>query len=281
MKFFAGGVRGTASVTDEAFAQYGGDTTSFLIEGPTGERVIIDAGSGLRNVACRLCANPPESFAALLLFSHFHLDHVAGFPSFAPLYDERWTIELASRILEDIAVEELARSFVRPPLWPLTLDDMRAAKRYRILDAESMEAPSIYGALEIRWCPLRHPGGSTAFRIDAPDPGSLVVATDVEWDESTREEKDALIALCATPAPADVLIFDGKYDPAEYEAVRGWGHSTWKEGIDLARSCGIKKLWITHHDPSMNDAACDRRDEEIQSVWPGAGLLRQGQEIAW
>ncbi len=281
MKLYVGGVRGTTSVTGEAFAHYGGDSSSFLIEGPSGERVIIDAGTGIHHVASRLQGNPPESYAALLLFSHFHLDHLAGLPSFAPLYEEQWTIEMASRVMEELVAEDVVHSLLSPPLWPLTIDEFKARKRYRILDAESMEGPNLYGALQIRWCPTHHPGGSTAFRVDEPGVGSVVIATDLEWAESTDEEKSWLVALCATPAPADVLVFDGKYAPDQYEPFRGWGHSTWKEGIDLAQTCGVRELWITHHDRSMNDEACRKRDDEIRSVWDSAGLLKQGQEIAW
>lgn len=282
MKLLIGGVRGGMAVADPAFADYGGDSSCFLVEGQGGERIVIDAGTGLRNIQQRLFEAPPESRTVLILFSHFHLDHVAGLPSFKLLYDDAWTVEMASRVHDDLTISDVAHSFVNPPIWPLALDDMKAGKRFRVWDEESMEGPSQYGGLTIRWCPLHHPGGSTAYRIDEPASGrSLVVATDVEWAESSDEEKGWLERLCRLPRPADVLIFDGKCEPDDYEPYRGWGHSTWLEGVELAQRCGVKQLLITHHDPAVNDDACATRDATIQAAWPQARLARQGEWITF
>lgn len=280
MKLFVGGARGGETVTDPAYCRYGGDTTSFWIAGAGGEQIVVDAGTGIGSVARRMQAGVPSARALLLLFSHFHLDHMAGLPSFTPLYDPNWTVEMASRVFDDLTVEDVVSSFVAPPLWPLTLDELAAAKRFRILDGESMERPSQYGGLHVRWCVLHHPGGSTAFRIEEPATGtSLVIATDVEWAEADEEHRAALKELCATPQGADLLVFDGKCAPDNYEPYRGWGHSTWQEGIDLAQACGVKQLRITHHGPEMDDEACDARNREIQAVWTAASLARQGEEI--
>lgn len=280
MKLYIGGVRGGNTVADPAFARYGGDTTSFLIEGNGGERVIIDAGSGIRSVYARLRDQNPDFRSVLLLFSHFHLDHLCGLPSFPPLYNAEWSIEVASRVFEDLTAEDVLSSFVNPPIWPLPLEELRSTKFFRILDAESMEKPSEYGGLTIRWCPLHHPGGSTAFRIDDPASGaSLVIATDIEWSESSDEEKAALKALCRDPRGADMLVFDGKCAPDAYEPYRGWGHSTWQEGIDLAQACDVGRLLIAHHAADMDDAAGDLRDAQIRAVWSAAAMARQGDLI--
>jgi phosphoribosyl 1,2-cyclic phosphodiesterase len=277
MKVYFGGVRGGGPMTEPTCNEFGGDTTSFLIEGDAGERIIIDAGTGLRHVQRRLASLAPHNRAVCILFSHYHLDHLAGLPSFQPLYEEGWNIEMAARIFDELTVEDIAASFVNPPIWPLHIDELKATKRFRILDDESMEATTAYGGLAIRWCPLHHPGGSTAFRIEEPASGaSVVIATDVEWAESTAEEHRWLNELCATPHGADLLVFDGKYTADEYPAYRGWGHSTWQEGIELARSTGVKQLLITHHDITLDDAAARTREQEIQAAWPQAALARQG-----
>ena len=280
MKLYFGGVRGGQPVPDPAFQQIGGDTTSFLVSGHQGEAVIVDAGTGLRNVYSQLSRTLPDTRTALLCCSHFHLDHLAGLPTFPALYDEAWSLELVARVIGDLTMEDIVSAFVHPPLWPLALDELGAGKRFRILDDESMQAASIYGSLELRWCPLHHPGGSTAFRIDEPASGqSVVIATDLEWSESEEAERQWLRQLCAEPTPASVLVFDGKYAPGDYDAHRGWGHSTWQEGIDLARHCGVGALWLTHHDPAMDDEAALTREDEVQAVWASARLARQGVEL--
>ena len=280
MKLFLGGVRGGSPIADPAYARYGGDTSSFLIEGEAGERLIIDAGTGLRLVYDRLKAQDSALRSVLMLFSHFHLDHVSGLPAFPPLYDEEWTVELAARVFDDLSVEDIAYSFVHPPIWPLPLSEMKAGKIFRILDVESMEQAGEFGGLRIRWCPVHHPGGSTAFRIEEPATGgALVIATDIEWAESSDEEKMLFERLCGMPEGADLLVFDGKCAPDDYEAYRGWGHSTWLEGIEIAQRCGVKQLLVTHHDTDMDDDACDRRDAQIRESWVEARLAKQGEVV--
>ena len=281
MKLYLGGVRGGRPETDAAYQQVGGNTTSFLIEGAGDERIIIDAGTGIVPIGRRLDANPPESHSLLLLFSHFHLDHLVGLPSFRPIYDQTWTLEMAAQVFGELTVEDIVSSFIQPPFWPLPLETMESVKRFRILDDESMAAPSAYGGLNVRWCPTMHPGGSTAFRIDEPATGKgLVIATDLEWSESSPEQQEQLVDLCATPCAADWLVFDGKYAPGQYAPYRGWGHSTWQEGIDLARDSGVEHLLITHHGNDLNDEGAAAREREIQAVWSQAALAREGMELS-
>ncbi len=277
MKLFLGGVRGGGTRSDADFLRYGGDSSCFLVEGQTGERLIIDAGTGLRAVEQRLADTAPECRSVCFLFSHYHLDHLAGLPHFQPLYTAGWTIELAARVFDELTIEDMASSFLHPPLWPLPLEDSAATKRFRILDDESMEGAIAYGDLQIRWCPLHHPGGSTAFRIDETVSGkALVVATDLEWGESSPEEQAWLEQLCRQPAPADLLVFDGQYARDGYERFRGWGHSTWQDGVALAQQAGIKRLLITHLGLDMDDAAADQRQKELHTAWSEADLARQG-----
>ena len=67
--------------------------------------------------------------------------------------------------------------------------------------------------------------------------GVLVYATDnepgqVELDKSVRKLAEG----------ADVLIYDSQYLPEEYEAQRrGWGHSHWREAVNVAMESGAKK----------------------------------------
>ena len=67
------------------YMKYGGDTTSVLVEGDAGERVIIDAGTGIRQLGQRIEAGRvPRRFCFLI--THYHLDHIMGLPSLSLLY---------------------------------------------------------------------------------------------------------------------------------------------------------------------------------------------------
>lgn len=279
MHLHLGGVRGTNPVAQPDFMKYGGETTSFLVEGAGGERVLIDAGTGVRELGHRLETSDGRK-AVLLLMTHYHLDHVTGLPSLGLIYRPEWTIEIAAPAHDDVVVSETMSRIMDKPFWPLQLGDLQARLRFRALDGPASVGPLKHGGLEIRWCPVHHPGGCTAYRIDEPATGtSLVVATDMEWGESTPHERADLEILCATPAPAGLLIADAQYAPDEYEAHRGWGHSTWREIIDLAARCGVQRLLLTHHDPRKDDADLDRVRADVRAAAPFADLARERMMI--
>ena len=73
-----------------------------------------------------------------------------------------------------------------------------------------------------------------------------------------------------------LLVMDGQYDESEYEQYRGWGHSTWQEVAAIARDVGIKRGFVTHHSPSLNDAALERREAGWE---PALRAAREDMEI--
>ena len=279
MNIILGGVRGTNPVAHADFMEFGGETTSFLIEGVSGERVLIDAGSGVRKLGQRILKENATR-DILLLMTHYHLDHVAGLPSLPLIYMEGWSITLAAPVRGEFRIDEVMPRVMDRPFWPLQVEDLASHIRFRSLDEQSVETPLRYGGLEIRWCPVHHPGGCTAYRIDEPATRtSVVVATDMEWSESTSDERQAITRLCAQPYPASLMLMDGQFTPEEYARFKGWGHSTWRECSDLARHCAVGSLLITHHAPDRNDAALLAIEKAVKTHLPAAALAREGQII--
>ena len=275
MKLIIGGVRGSYPVAQPDFMKYGGETTSMLIEGAAGERLLIDAGTGVRDLGARL-ARDNATREVLLLMTHYHLDHVVGLPSLGLIYDPQWTVRIAAPSHDEFDVGATMTRIMDKPFWPLQMSDLRANIHFDSLGG----APYRWGGLEIRWCMLHHPGGCTAYRVDEPATGaSLVLATDVEWAASSLEEQKQLIELCTKPAPAALLLMDAQYEASEYEAHRGWGHSVWTEALDLARLAGIRQVRMIHHDPAKNDSALDRLNAEITTASPSAALARAREEL--
>ncbi|MCX7008471.1 MAG: MBL fold metallo-hydrolase, partial [Kiritimatiellaeota bacterium] len=198
MKFIFGGVRGTSPVAHADFLKYGGETTCVLIEGRGGEKIVIDAGTGLRAFGGHLTAGAAGA-EVLLLMTHYHLDHLMGLPSFALLYNEAWTVEIAAPRREAFEPNEVVRRILSKPFWPIQLDKLQARLKFTTLPAA---AGSIrrYRGLEIRWCAVHHPEGCHAYRVDEPATGtSVVFATDMEWRSSTEGEKRDFLNLCTLP----------------------------------------------------------------------------------
>src|SRR6266536_41043 len=85
VKFY--GVRGSIPVCGKEFQRYGGNTTCLRVYREAANRiVIIDAGTGIRNIGKELVKQEMDQDVINILFSHFHWDHIQGFPFFAPAY---------------------------------------------------------------------------------------------------------------------------------------------------------------------------------------------------
>jgi ribonuclease BN (tRNA processing enzyme) len=279
MDLMIGGARGTMPWAEPCAAVYGGDTTSFMITAGDGTRIAVDGGTGLRCIQEELAQHPLDR-RLLMLFTHYHLDHVMGLPSFPPLYDQGWDIELAAPVREGRTVGGVIQKLVTPPFWPIPWQKLAARIRCTDLEAAPGTPGYPYGALSVRWCALHHQDGCSAYRIDEPATGaSVVIATDVEWALSSPGEREALVALCRDPVPAGALVFDSTYTAENYDGFRGWGHSTWEDGVALAHETGVHRLLLTHH-ARHDDRTLQARERRIQAICPVAALLRQGDVIA-
>jgi ribonuclease BN (tRNA processing enzyme) len=138
----------------------------------------------------------------------------------------------------------------------------------------------VFGGLRISWCPLHHPGGCTAYRVDEPSTGaSAVVATDVEWGPAGPAERRAFLDLCARPAPPRLLLFDGQFSRAESARFAGWGHSAWEDAVDAARETGAERLLVIHHGPRRDDGALAAMECEARAALPETRFARGGMEV--
>lgn len=280
MRLIVGGCRGTAPVAQPEFMQFGGETTSFLVEGAAGERILIDAGSGVRLLGQRLAEQGAGAHPLLMLFTHYHLDHVAGLPSLPLIYSPEWSIEMASPRRGGFLVGEVIPRIMHKPFWPLQVEHLASRLLFSTLRGAEARAPRRHGNLEIRWCPQHHPGGSTAYRIDEASTGaSLVVATDMEWAEATQEERRSFQQLLTLPRPATLLLIDGQYTTEEYGAHRGWGHSTLDECKAIAEASDVRRLAITHHAPTRTDAELAALERVFVAKCPRAFFLRERMEL--
>ena len=72
------------------------------------------------------------------------------------------------------------------------------------------------------------------------------------------------------------MIYDSSYTDAEYPRYRGWGHSTWQEGVRLANAAKVERLVLFHHDPDHDDAFMDRVAAEAEQLRPGTIVAREG-----
>jgi phosphoribosyl 1,2-cyclic phosphodiesterase len=256
------GARGSMPCTGEAMRRYGGDTSCLDLTIGT-RRVIVDAGSGLAQLGL---AHGSGAFAADLLLSHAHLDHVQGLPFFEPLYRGDSQIRLWRAEADPLA------ALLAPPLSPVTLDMMRGLTA--IHNVQAGDELDLDDGILVRTAALNHPGGALGFRIEA-EGKSLVTVFDHEPGEAAIDQ--AVLGLARN---SDLLVVDATFDADDVADRRGWGHGTWEQACDLAGSAGARRLLLFHHDPRKDDAALDGVERAAQDRFSGAACARQGSTIA-
>ena len=125
LKFY--GCRGSIPVCDAGFQQFGGNTTCFQITfTDTNSIAIIDAGTGLRNLGRDLRAIGHHQKQHIIAFSHFHWDHIQGFPFFASAYNPEQKITILT-LGRDQTIGNLREIFEVPlqsQYFPVQLDRM-------------------------------------------------------------------------------------------------------------------------------------------------------------
>ena len=78
---------------------------------------------------------------------------------------------------------------------------------------------------------------------------------------------------------ADLLLYDTHFAPEEYDAHRGWGHSTWAEGVKVATDAGAKRLAMFHHHPDREDDAVEALAANARAEFDGAFAAREGDVV--
>ncbi|MCU0699557.1 MAG: MBL fold metallo-hydrolase [Myxococcaceae bacterium] len=267
------GVRGSVASSGSHVARIGGNTSCLEVESH-GHRLILDAGTGLRQLGETLL--PKQPIAATMLFSHLHWDHVQGFPFFTPAYlpSSQFVLYGPGADGEQQLRSVLARQ-MEPPNFPVPLSAMRAQ-----LDFRSARPGAIIetGPFRITPVELPHPQGCIGYHIEA-DGRRFAYCTDVEL---TLEALDGRLGRILEGV--DALVLDAQYTPDEYEGrvgppKKGWGHSTMIEAARIAKATDAQRLFLFHHDPAHSDDQVETMAEAAKQVFPLAEPAREGKHI--
>jgi phosphoribosyl 1,2-cyclic phosphodiesterase len=234
VKFY--GVRGSIPVCGPEFQRYGGNTTCLRIAREQANRIwIIDAGTGIRNLGKTIMSEGYKQKVINIGFTHFHWDHIQGLPFFAPCFNKDQTIGIMMMGNERKAknLKELFSLQMQSDFFPVQLDSMGAefqflnmGNKVTVLGVTTTAVPQHHN----------YRGGSYGLRIE-DDSQVLVICTDVEHIDGIDE---TIVELARN---ADLLIHDGQYTDEEYVTHLGWGHSTWRQAVEVAsfHSCFLWK----------------------------------------
>jgi phosphoribosyl 1,2-cyclic phosphodiesterase len=261
------GVRGSTPTVDTATWRFGGNTPCLDFVAPDGTQFILDCGTGLRMLGNRWNAEnlvlPRETH---IFVTHYHWDHIQGLPFFVPLYVDKNEFQFysfRSKFLGPDSLRQVFETQMALPYFPVDFSAMSAKRKFRELEGGET---FLVGENKVTARHLNHPQGCLGFRIETPA-GTIVYATDNEPGDPALEK-----SLRELADGADIFVNDAQFTPLQLATrKKGWGHSSWKEGVKIAREVGAKTLVLFHHDPDSTDRAVDNllRDarEEFDSVF--------------
>jgi ribonuclease BN (tRNA processing enzyme) len=157
------------------------------------------------------------------------------------------------------------------PYFPVDVNEMKAQRSFYDIEEGRTQLDDV-ATMQALW--LNHPQGCMGFRLETKE-GILVYATD---NEPGNEVFDKNVRKLAEGA--DVLIYDAQYLPEEYEARRrGWGHSHWREAINVVMESGAKELVLFHHDPDHDDTVIDKVVRDARDHYPRVRAAAEGMEL--
>ncbi|MSQ68002.1 MAG: MBL fold metallo-hydrolase [Gammaproteobacteria bacterium] len=259
------GVRGSHAAPHASHIGTGGNTSCVEIQA-AGHLLVCDGGTGLIPLGERLAAQS-ELRELLVIFTHYHWDHICGLPFFVPAFLPDWKIRFFGPGQTAADINRHISNQMKAPYFPVETETWMADIEYLTPAAAGLQ----HGPMHIRYQSVHHPGVTYGYRITIGT-HSIVYASDNEVDylsssiarrasEFTPDETVEMRDIADEERRADldfvrgadILIHDAQYTRADYERKRGWGHSCYIDTVNFAIDAGVKTLYLFHHDPSYDD----------------------------
>ena len=265
------GVRGSIACPSPNHISIGGNTSCIEVS-CGGTRIILDSGTGIRNLGHWLIRKNVHQ--ATMLLSHVHWDHICGFPFFSPAFHKDFSLCIMAGHLSAFGgVRNVLAGQMTTPTFPVPIDALHATLSFEDFKAGDTFTLPANPRVKITTASLNHPDGATGYRIEYAGK-SLCYVTDTEHVAGMPDQN-----ILGLIEGTDLLIYDSTYTDAEFNGKIGWGHSTWQEGVRLARAANVKTLAIFHHDPDHEDQFMEKVESDARKIWSGAMVAREHMRI--
>lgn len=271
------GCRGSVPSPGPTTVVCGGNTSCVELSLDDGTVIVLDAGTGIRDLGDDLVERGVRRIH--LLLTHLHLDHVEGLRFFAPMWDKNVVLDVWGPPSTMLSLEDsIARTF-SPPLFPIDLGVVPAQVAFHDAPRQpwKVESALVTAALVV------HPGPTLGYRIEA-DGSCIAYLPDHEPALTGIEERSSdWISGSAIAEGADVLLHDAQYFEDEYEQRIGWGHSSVTDTIAYAQALRVGRLVLFHHEPHHSDEVLSGLEDQAQELLREDGgrptLAREGMVV--
>jgi len=277
------GTRGSIASPGERTARYGGNTSCTEVRTPDGTLIVLDCGTGARELGLHLTQTLKPPMHLHLFIGHTHWDHIQGFPFFVPAFVPGVELNVYAPLGFQQSLEEAMAGQMEYSYFPVKLRDLRS----RIHFTELEEGFFRVGDVLVETQYLNHTAPTIAYRITS---GRATIAYVTDHEPFWKPEDGVLHhpgdqRHIAFMKDADLVIHDAQYSEEEYLQRVGWGHSTVEYAVDVAMEAGARRVALFHHDPTHDDAAMEALEARAKARAQAAGsrievfAAREGLEL--
>lgn len=266
------GVRGSIPTPGQHTIKYGGNTPCIDIKTSEGHSIILDAGTGIRNLGVALTEEHPLRVNSYLLLSHTHWDHIQGLPFFEPLSSRGNQFTVIGHKRNHKRLEEVLSGQFLEPYLPFAYRSLAADMPVK--EVAPGEMFTLGENIRITTASLQHPGGCLGFRIE--DNGVTFA-----YCSDTGHRSDGYQAnVLALAEGADLLIHDAHFpDLQTTMTFADWGHSCWQQAVGVAEAARTRALGLFHYGPDLTDEALEDILFLARAQFKNTFLTREGLEI--
>jgi phosphoribosyl 1,2-cyclic phosphodiesterase len=271
------GARGSVPAPGPETMRYGGNTSCCELTLSDGSTLILDAGTGIRNLGLALGGRGSIRQPIHILLTHLHLDHIQGLMFFAPAFRPECEIVIWGPASPEASLRDRIARYISAPLAPVEVRELPSLVSFR--EAEPLEWN--IGPARIRAQSVNHRGPTLGYRITDGD-SSLCYIPDHEpgLGAPLSQLGDDWISGFDLAQHATMLIHDCQYTDREYPNHLGWGHSPMSDALEFGHRVAAERLLLFHHDPLHSDEFLDSLGEEVAEHWADLGGAAERVELA-